>query len=115
MFRLAALSSLRSAFRPSFVQGMTVRRFGDAAGLLAKDEVTERVLSVVKKFEKVDPAKVSATAHFANDLGLDSLDGVEVVMALEDEFALEISDEDAEKIVSVADAIKFIAANPQAK
>jgi NADH dehydrogenase (ubiquinone) 1 alpha/beta subcomplex 1 len=73
------------------------------------------VLSVLRNFEKVDAAKVSAAAHFANDLGLDSLDGVEVVMALEDEFALEIPDEDAEKILSVTDAVKYISANPQAK
>jgi hypothetical protein len=45
--------------------------------------VTERVLQVLKGFEKVDPAKVTASAHFVNDLGLDSLDAVEVCMALE--------------------------------
>ena len=45
--------------------------------------MTERVLQVLKGFEKVDPAKVTASAHFVNDLGLDSLDAVEVCMALE--------------------------------
>lgn len=45
---------------------------------LDKKEVTDRVLQVLKNFEKVDPAKVSASAHFVNDLGLDSLDAVEV-------------------------------------
>lgn len=45
---------------------------------LDKKEVTERVLAVMKNFEKVDPAKVSPSAHFVNDLGLDSLDAVEV-------------------------------------
>jgi len=50
---------------------------------LDRKEVTERVLQVLKGFEKVDPAKVTAAAHFVNDLGLDSLDAVEVCMALE--------------------------------
>lgn len=50
-----------------------------------------------------------------NDLGLDSLDAVELVMGIEEEFALEIPDSEAEKIVSVADAINYIAAHPNAK
>lgn len=49
------------------------------------------------------------------DLGLDSLDAVEVVMAIEDEFAIEIPDAEADKILSVEDAVKYIAAHPQAK
>jgi len=50
---------------------------------LDRKEVAERVVQVLKGFEKVDPAKVTASAHFVNDLGLDSLDAVEVCMALE--------------------------------
>lgn len=64
---------------------------------------------------QVDAAKVTADSHFTGDLGLDSLDTVELVMALEDEFAIEIADESAEKIVSVADAVDFIAGNANAK
>lgn len=81
---------------------------------LDASEVTSRVLSVIRKFEKVDPAKVSETAAFARDLGLDSLDGVEVTMALEDEFGIEIPDADADKIQSVADAINYIKGNSKA-
>lgn len=77
--------------------------------------MAERVQSVLKNFEKVDASKVSATAHFSNDLGLDSLDAVEVCMALEEEFMITIPDAEAEKILSVEDAIVFIAAHPQAK
>ncbi|GAB0495647.1 hypothetical protein MMPV_006951 [Pyropia vietnamensis] len=84
-------------------------------GYLDKSSVSERVLDVVKKFEKVDASKVTADSHFTGDLGLDSLDTVELVMALEDEFAIEIADESAEKIVSVADAVDFIANNANAK
>jgi len=63
----------------------------------------------------VDAAKVTPDSHFTVDLGLDSLDTVELVMGLEDEFAIEIADESAEKIVSVADAVDFIAGNANAK
>ena len=64
---------------------------------------------------KVDAGKVTAASHFINDLGLDSLDAVEVVMAFEDEFVIEIPDNEAEKIQTCADAINFVAAHPQAK
>lgn len=83
--------------------------------LLNKEDVLTRVLEVVKNFEKVDAAKVTADSHFINDLGLDSLDVVEVVMALEQEFILDIPDHDAEKIQSVKDAVEYIAQNPMAK
>jgi len=83
--------------------------------LLDRDIVKQRTIDVVKNFEKVDASKVTEASHFMNDLGLDSLDCVEVVMALEQEFVLDIPDHDAEKIQSVADAIEYIACNPMAK
>lgn len=55
------------------------------------------------------------TASFQSDLGLDSLDEVELVMAIEEEFAVEIPDADADKIKSTSDAIDYIASNPRAK
>lgn len=78
-------------------------------------QVTDRILDVVKNFDQVDAAKVSPDTVFAKDLGLDSLDIVEVVMAIEDEFAIEIPDTEADKIASIADAIKYISSHPQAK
>jgi len=69
----------------------------------------------VKNFDKVDASKVSATAKFSDDLGLDSLDAVEVVMAIEDEFAVEIPDAEADKISSVQDAVEYISGHPMAK
>lgn len=72
-------------------------------------------MRVVKNYEKVDASKVSASAHFVNDLGLDSLDSVELVMAIEDEFCIEIPDDDAEKIASVPQAIAYLAKHPNAK
>ncbi|KAK2973411.1 hypothetical protein RJ640_011645 [Escallonia rubra] len=132
---------------------------------LDKSEVSDRVVSVVKNFQKVDPSKVrgwpddvpseayrcawmaqvvkrfgesetpqvehkfrqhctntyswilqvTPNAHFQNDLGLDSLDTVEVVMALEEEFGFEIPDNEADKISSINLAVDFIASHPQAK
>ena len=59
--------------------------------------------------------QVTPSSHFQKDLGLDSLDTVEVVMAFEEEFAIEIPDSEADKILSTADAINYVAAHPQAK
>jgi NADH dehydrogenase (ubiquinone) 1 alpha/beta subcomplex 1 len=109
LIRTAAAAAVRA--QPSF----TVRTFSAAQAFLGKDEVTSRVFDVVKANEKVDPAKVVEAAHFINDLGLDSLDTVEVVMAIEEEFAIEIPDAEAEKILTCDDAIAFLVAHPQAK
>ncbi|KAL0007455.1 hypothetical protein SO802_008957 [Lithocarpus litseifolius] len=81
---------------------------------LTKDEVIERVLSVIKSFPKVDPAQVTPDVHFQKDLGLDSLDNVEIVMALEEEFKLEIPDKEADKIDSCNLAIEYIYNHPMA-
>ncbi|KAK8925626.1 hypothetical protein KSP39_PZI017988 [Platanthera zijinensis] len=94
-----------------------LRRFSEEirGTFLDKAEVTDRIIKVVKNFQKVDPSKVTPQAHFQNDLGLDSLDTVEVVMALEEEFSFEIPDNEADKIDSINVAADFIASHPQAK
>jgi NADH dehydrogenase (ubiquinone) 1 alpha/beta subcomplex 1 len=63
----------------------------------------------------VDATKVSPNARFKEDLDLDSLDAVEVVMAIEEEFAIEIPDSEADKILSIADAIAYVSSHPMAK
>jgi NADH dehydrogenase (ubiquinone) 1 alpha/beta subcomplex 1 len=78
-------------------------------------EVTERIMAVVKKFDQVHSEKVTPETKFSTDLGLDSLDIVEVVMAIEDEFAIEIPDQEADKILSIADAVAYISTHPMAK
>ncbi|CAK7340164.1 unnamed protein product [Dovyalis caffra] len=93
------------------------RRFSEEVRgtFLDRSEVTDRVVNVVKNFQKVDPSKVTPNAHFQNDLGLDSLDTVEIVMALEEEFQFEIPDSEADKINTINLAIDFISSHPQAK
>jgi acyl carrier protein len=68
----------------------------------------ERVKKIIVDRLGVDESEIKEEASFKDDLGADSLDVVELVMELEDEFDLEISDEDAEKIATVGDVIKYI-------
>lgn len=74
-------------------------------------EVKDRVRSIIVNKLGVDPSEVVETASFTNDLGADSLDTVELIMEFEKEFNIEIPDTEAEKIVTVEDAIKFIEAH----
>ncbi len=68
----------------------------------------EKVKKIIVDRLGVDEAEVTMEASFVDDLGADSLDTLELVMALEEEFGIEIPDEDAEKIITVGDAIKYI-------
>ena len=71
-------------------------------------EVQDQVKKIVVDHLGIDEAKVVPEAKFIDDLGADSLDTVELVMAFEEEFGSEISDTEAEKILTVGDAVKFI-------
>ncbi|TVU47022.1 hypothetical protein EJB05_06598 [Eragrostis curvula] len=119
--RLAATPSAASVRPVAALQGaLWGRRWMSAdetkGSFLDKSEVTDRIIKVVRNFQKIDdPSKVTPDAHFKNDLGLDSLDAVEVVMALEEEFGFEIPDNEADKIDSIKVAVDFIASHPQAK
>lgn len=70
--------------------------------------VAQEVKEIVVEQLGVDPAQITDEASFIDDLGADSLDTVELVMALEEKFGLEIPDEEAEKITTVGQAIKYI-------
>lgn len=70
--------------------------------------IEERVRSIIVDQLAVDAAKVSVAASFIDDLGADSLDIVELVMSMEEEFDLEIPDEDAEKMKTVGDVVTYI-------
>ena len=72
------------------------------------DDISNKVKKIVADHLGIDEAKVNEESSFIDDLGADSLDTVELVMAFEEEFGSEISDSDAEKILTVGDAVKFI-------
>jgi acyl carrier protein len=86
-----------------------------SGGIKSMASVEERVKQIIVEQLGVDEAEVTPTASFVDDLGADSLDTVELVMAFEEAFGIEIPDEDAEKIATVQDAINYIEKHSQAK
>ena len=74
-------------------------------------DVGEKIKKIIVDHLGVDASKVTEEASFIDDLGADSLDTVELVMAFEEEFGAEISDSEAEKILTVGDAIRFVESN----
>ena len=74
-------------------------------------DIADRVKKIVVEHLGVEPEKVIDNANFIDDLGADSLDTVELVMAFEEEFNVEIPDDAAETIVTVGDAVKFLEKN----
>ena len=72
------------------------------------EDISSKVKKIVADNLGIDEAKVTEESSFIDDLGADSLDTVELVMAFEEEFGSEISDTEAEKILTVGDAVKFI-------
>ena len=77
---------------------------------MTEKEIFEKVKAVIADKLSVEPEKITLDARFIEDLGADSVDTVELIMGLEDEVGLEISDEEAEKIRTVKDAVAYIQA-----
>jgi acyl carrier protein len=75
---------------------------------MSQPDIFDRVKKIVVEQLDVDPDKVVSSASFTDDLAADSLDIVELVMALEEEFEIEIPDEDAEKILTVQEVVDYI-------
>lgn len=78
---------------------------------MTNDEIFSKVKNIISDQLSVEGEKIKPEALFTDDLGADSLDLVELIMALEEEFDLEISDEEAEKIQTVEEAIEYIERN----
>lgn len=103
MFRLALRSA---ALRPVYRAPLAIRTY--AAPPISIEEVTKRAFEALKTVSAVDESKLNLEAFFQKDLGLDSLDTVEALVALEEEFDLEIPDKISDEIKTVGDAIDYI-------
>lgn len=79
--------------------------------MTTNNEIFDRVKKIIINHLGAEESKVTENANFIDDLGADSLDQVELVMAFEEEFGIEIPDEAAEKIVNVGNAVKYISEN----
>ncbi|KAM9393830.1 NADH:ubiquinone oxidoreductase subunit AB1b isoform 1-T1 [Pholidichthys leucotaenia] len=88
--------------------GVLCRQYGDLPPLTLEG-VKERVMYVLKLYDKINPEKLQIDSHFMKDLGLDSLDQVEIIMAMEDEFGFEIPDGEAEKLMTPEEIVQYIA------
>ncbi|KAJ8253941.1 hypothetical protein COCON_G00205530 [Conger conger] len=84
------------------------RQYGDLPPLTL-ESIKDRVMYVLKLYDKVNPETILVTSHFIKDLGLDSLDQVEIIMAMEDEFGFEIPDSEAEKLMTPDEIVQYIA------
>ncbi|KAM4634034.1 NADH:ubiquinone oxidoreductase subunit AB1b [Polymixia lowei] len=88
--------------------GVLCRQYGDLPPLTL-ETIKDRVMYVLKLYDKINPEKLQTSSHFMKDLGLDSLDQVEIIMAMEDEFGFEIPDAEAEKLMSPEEIVQYIA------
>ncbi|KAL3987357.1 Rho GTPase-activating protein 12/27 [Sarotherodon galilaeus] len=88
--------------------GVLCRQYGDLPPLTL-ETIKERVMYVLKLYDKISPEKLQTSSHFMKDLGLDSLDQVEIIMAMEDEFGFEIPDAEAEKLMTPEEIVQYIA------
>ncbi|XP_060249241.1 acyl carrier protein, mitochondrial-like [Meriones unguiculatus] len=84
------------------------RQYSDAPSLTL-EEIKDRVLYVLKLHDKIDPEKLSVNSHFMKDLGVDSVDQVEIIAAMENEFGFEIPDTVAEKLTCPREIVDYIA------
>lgn len=131
MFRSTLLKSLRAPLASAIVRPTLVARINPTLitkqqpinfirsysghAPLGREEATERIIELLEGYDKVDISKgITEQSSFVQDLGLDSLDVVEVVMELEHEFSIEIPDNEADSIKTVGQAIDYIMAQPDA-
>nr|CDJ95212.1 Phosphopantetheine-binding domain containing protein [Haemonchus contortus] len=100
--RLVALNSF------SFKTRTQIRTYSEKAPL-TKKTLEDRIMLVLSLYDKIDPKKLTMDSDFVNDLGLDSLDHVEMIMEMEEEFGFEIPDGDADRLKTPRDIYQYIA------
>ncbi|XP_069359624.1 acyl carrier protein, mitochondrial isoform X2 [Maniola hyperantus] len=105
---IKAIASVYNIEHTSNVNRKIVRTYSHAPPITL-DLLRQRVILVLQLYDKINPEKLSLDSHFMTDLGLDSLDHVEIIMAMEDEFGFEIPDGDAERLVRPKDIVQYIA------
>lgn len=110
-FNLYNSSAISASMRSNAIRTPMVAFVRHSGGRPEKSDIEKRALELLQGFEKIDNSKLTLDAHFSKDLGLDSLDSVEVLMALEDEFLMEIPDVEADNMHTVRDAINYLHAN----
>ena len=95
---------------------LTSRFYSTEGSKLSREEVTKRVSSVIKAFNKDNSAttEITDSTSFQKDLGLDSLDTVELLVAIEEEFDIEMPDKVADELKTVGETIEYIVSNPEA-
>ncbi|EDO16684.1 hypothetical protein Kpol_1052p31 [Vanderwaltozyma polyspora DSM 70294] len=107
--RQAAIATKRTSIVPQ-----SLMRYYSASGL-TKDDVTTRIVDVIKAYDKSLAAKpISLESTYNKDLGLDSLDTVELIVAIEEEFEIEIPDKVADELKNVGETVDYIVSNPDA-
>ena len=96
---------------PSFTQQTTTSLVRSYSSEYPVDiqMIKDRCLLVLRLYDKINPEKLTLESHFINDLGLDSLDHVEIIMAMEDKFGFEIPDDHAEKLLTPAKIVQYVA------
>ena len=104
--RYGTVNTLQFITQPKFIQ--QARQYS-AEYPVDIAMIKDRVLLVLKLYDKINPEKLTMESHFINDLGLDSLDHVEIIMAIEDEFGFEIPDDFAEKLLTPAKIMQYVA------
>lgn len=105
----------QTTFSQSYNQQYGFRRhYGGGPAPLTRDFVQERIIDTLKGCDKVDEAKITPTANLTKDLGLDSLDVVDALFFIEEEFGIEIPDEEANELYTVDQIVDYILAQPDA-
>ena len=109
-FTRIAVSDRHIRIAPSLQLKLVLRTYADYAPRIQipETEVRKRIMYICKNFDKITAEKLTEESNFMSDLGLDSLDHVELIMGVEDEFGFEINDDDAEKLLTPNDIVKYV-------